>query len=280
MEEFYFLLGLALLWTIFAVVQDMRKTEVANWLNFSLIGFGLVYRAYYALEKGEGMFLVSGLVGFLVFFGLAHLFYYTKAFAGGDAKLLMGFGVVLPYSNLTGLISSGIVFILLLLFLGALYSLIYSLFIVIKSKEKFSKEFASKIKGRWWIVFVFLVLGLIFFIFGSLEAGLFFEFLALIYLLYYYIMALDECMIRKVGGRDLQEGDWLEKDVRVGVRVIKKSVHGLSKEEIKLLRRARKKVLIKGGIPFTPAFLLALLTMAPFYLISEVSVFSLFSFLL
>ena len=39
-----FLILLGLVWIIFAVVQDLRKREIANWLNFSLVIFALVFR--------------------------------------------------------------------------------------------------------------------------------------------------------------------------------------------------------------------------------------------
>ncbi len=33
----YFLIVIAFIWILFAVVQDLRKREVANWVNFSLL---------------------------------------------------------------------------------------------------------------------------------------------------------------------------------------------------------------------------------------------------
>ena len=278
MEEFYFLFGLGMLWTVFAVVQDLKKTEVSNWLNFSLIGFGLAYRVFYSIVNENGMFFVSGLLGFIVFFVLAHGFYYGRAFAGGDAKLLMGFGVILPYSNLAELLYLGAIFIFLLLFLGAVYSLIYSLFIAAKNKEKFRNKFVKEFRNYWQILVILFILALMLLFFRMPDLALFFVLLALLFLLYFYVMALDVCMIRLIKARDLREGDWLERDVNVGRTLIKKRVHGLSVDEIKMLIRVNKKVLIKAGIPFTPAFLLALLAMAPFFLISEFWAF-LFSFL-
>ena len=67
MEEYYFLFALAIVWMIFAVVQDLKTREVANWLNFSLIGFALAYRAFYSSFTGEWMFLGFGFLGFLMF---------------------------------------------------------------------------------------------------------------------------------------------------------------------------------------------------------------------
>ena len=258
MEEYYFLFGLGLLWSIFAVVQDLKTREVSNWLNFSLIGFALAYRVFYSLFINDYLFFVSGLLGFGVFFGLSHLFYYTKVFAGGDAKLLMGFGVILPYSNFNELFSIGVIFLFALFFFGALYGLIYSVFIVIKNFDKVKK-------AKW--LFVILLLFSVLLMFLDYSTIIFGIFLILMLFLYAYVKALDLCMIKLVKFKDLQEGDWLEREIRVGKKIIKKSVHGLSKEDIKLLKRFRKSVYIKEGIPFTPAFLLALLATVFFSLI-------------
>jgi len=67
----------------------------------------------------------------------------------------------------------------------------------------------------------------------------------------------------------LTEGDWIEQNVKIGKTTIKKSVHGLSLKEIKLLKKYKKSILIKEGIPFTPAFLITLMIMALFFLTSK-----------
>jgi len=154
-----FLIILGVVWLIFAIVQDLRKREIANWLNFSLIAFALAYRAFYSAFSGEEMFLISGLVGFGIFFGIAHLFYYLRVFAGGDAKLLMGFGVILPYSNFSGLSYIGVLFIFALFLLGSIYSLVYSSFIVGKNWGKFKREFRKIIqKSRGLLIGLIIVL--------------------------------------------------------------------------------------------------------------------------
>lgn len=279
MQEYYFLIGLGLIWGLFATIQDLRTREVANWLNFSLIAFGLVYRAFYSISNSDGLFFLSGLVGFVLFFALAHLFYYGKAFAGGDAKLMMGFGVILPYSNITGLIYMSVIFIFALFFVGSIWSLIYSFFIVSNNWNKFRKEF-KKVFGKSRRLFVILLvfIVLILFIYDFVYWIMLASFLIFIYFLYSYVKALDICMIRKVSSMDLQLGDWLQRDVRVGGKIIKKSVHGLSLRDIKLLQNAKKKVLIKDGIPFTIAFLLALIFMGYFFLVLGVSPEQVFPF--
>ena len=111
-EKYYFLFGLAIVWIIFAVVQDLKKREVANWLNFSLIAFVLAYRAFYSALNDAWWFLGFGLIGFGAFFILANALYYGKVFAGGDAKMFMAIGAILPIESYYDLLYEGIGFIL------------------------------------------------------------------------------------------------------------------------------------------------------------------------
>ena len=262
MQAYYFLFFLGLIWTIFAVWQDIKKREVANWLTFSLVGLGLAYRAFYSSFGGDWMFLVYGFLGFGMFYVLAYAFYYGRVFAGGDAKLLMGYGVLLPYTSYLGVVMLGLGFVFLLFLIGAVWSLFYSIKIVSENLERFKKEFKINLKKFWLLIVVLIlitaVLSLVWF-----DGANGFSLMILVFgLLVIYVGSLDKCMVKKVKVENLREGDWLEKDVRIGWKVIKKSVHGLSLEEIKFLKKGRGDVLIKEGIPFTPAFLVSLLVMA------------------
>lgn len=281
MQEYYFLFALALIWTIFAVFQDMKKREVANWLNFSLIAIALAYRAFYATITSNYKFFLLGAIGFAIFLGLAYTLYYARAFAGGDAKLLMGFGIILPYTNYLDLFTLSIVFLFLLFFLGAVYSLFYSIFIVSKNRKTFKKEFKIKASKNKTLLIGSLILFVITFIYALFNPTLWF--LSIIFIspvLIIYTKSLEKCMIVLLPPEKLTEGDWLEKDVKIGKRTVKKSVHGISFEEIKFFKKHKKKILIKQGIPFTPSFLLALITMVSFFLISKSSLPQLLSSLL
>ncbi|MBU1052039.1 MAG: A24 family peptidase [Nanoarchaeota archaeon] len=266
MQQHYFLFALALIWTLFATVQDIKTREVANWLNFSLIAIGLSYSAFFAAFTKNIDFFLLGLFGFIIFFALAHIFYYSRAFAGGDAKLLMGFGAILPYSSYFSLVSLTLCFLFSLFLIGAVYSLIYSFFIIIKNKEKFIKEL-TKLVNKWKKLLIitpalFIILVLLFltgslfnlFVFWSL-----FFILVVFPWLWLYTKSLDLCMISLTPPEKLTEGDWLEKNVKVGNKTIKKTVHGLSLQDIKLLKKHKISVKIKQGIPFVPAFLLTLI---------------------
>ncbi|MCH7535750.1 MAG: prepilin peptidase [Bacteroidetes bacterium] len=126
MQEYYFLFGLAFVWAAFATIQDFRKTEIANWLNFSLIAFVLAYRAFYSIFINDFGFFLFGLFGMALFFVLAFAFYYGKIFGGGDAKLLIGLGGILPYQTFFDYLYLLILILFFLSFFPVLYQLFHN----------------------------------------------------------------------------------------------------------------------------------------------------------
>jgi len=272
MEQYYFLFALAGIWTLFATIQDVKTTEISNWLNFSLIAFALAYRGFYSIFIGNFNFLFYGIGGVVLFWALGSLFYYGRIFAGGDAKLLFGLGAVLPFESLFDYVSLGIGFILLLFVVGAVYSLVYTLFAVSKNPKGFKKEFIKEFKlyRKYRNLFYLLIILLIIFIFmfGEFNRLFALSFILILLwpLLYFYAKAVEKsCMVKFVSPGNLMEGDWLIKDVKVNGKTIKKTVHGLNKKEIALLRRAKKKIWIKGGIPFSPVFFITLILFGLWY---------------
>jgi len=265
--ENYFLVVLALVWIIAAVVQDLRKREVANWVNFSLIAIALSYRAFVSVWVLDYWYLVYGLIGFGIFFALANAFYYGRVFAGGDAKLLMALGAVLPFSSsLFENLESFLYFIVFLMFAGSLWGLVYSLVLISKHKRQFSKEFSKQLHKNKTLVKVFIIMAVLVFIFILFVKQYIFSLFSLLVLLfpflYVYAKSIEEsCMIKSVRTQDLTIGDWLYKPVKIGKRTIKPNWEGLNEDELKLLKKTKRKVLVKEGVPFTPSFLIAFIVL-------------------
>ena len=262
MYEVIFLWALALVYLIFAVVQDLKTREIANWISFSLIVFALGFRFFYSLfEKGEFSFFYQGLIGLGIFFVLGNLFYYGKIFAGGDAKLMIALGTILPlYPNVILNIQAFFNFLLIFLFTGFIYILIASTILGIKNFSAFKKEFSKQIKKNKKFIFIILSLNAIFFILGLFNIlflffGLIFSFT---YFLYLYSKTIDEvCMVRQILAKHLREGDWLYSDLKIGKNIIKASWDGLNEKDIKEIRKKFKSVKIRQGIPFSPNFLIS-----------------------
>ena len=263
MGELIFLFILVFIWLLAASISDLKKREVPNWLSFSLIVFAFAFRLFYSVLNADFWFLLNGVIGFGVFFGFAYLFYYGRVFAGGDAKLLMALGSVLPFtSSLYQNFFIFIVFILLLLIVGSIYGLIYSLVLVVLNTKKFSSEFMRQFKTKRRLFLISLIFFFLFFIFIIFikEISLFvFPFLILLFpILYVYAKAVEEaCLVKYVDVKDVTIGDWLYEEVRIKKKKIKPYWEGLNEEDLELLKKYKKKVLIKQGIPFVPVFLIA-----------------------
>lgn len=279
MEEYYFLFVIGLVWTLFASIQDLKTREVSNWLNFSLIGIGLSYRAFFSIVNKDFNFFFLGIAGFFVFFVFAYILYYARAFAGGDAKLLMGYGALMPFANFGEILPLSLLFLLLLFFIGSIYSLVYSGIIVSKNKKFFNKDFAKGIRKNKILLTVCGVLFLGFLIYGFIsQVTLFISVLFLLPFIWVYAKSLDKCMIKLIPSSKLTEGDWILGNIKVARgKVVYKTVHGLSLKDIRLLRKYKRKILVKEGIPFVPVFMISLIIMVFVYLTSGLSLLSLFS---
>jgi len=265
-NENLYLIILGFIWIIGAILQDLKRREVDNLWNFSLIFIALAYRGFVGVFNSDIWFFLNGLIGLIIFYGLGNLFYYGKLFAGGDAKLLIALGTILPlsYDWIINLKIFGI-FVFLLFGLGAIYGIFYSLIIVFYNFNKFKKEFKKqwKINKKFFIaVFIFVFLWVILLLYIKIIEIIFIAFIVFIFpFLFVYAKSVEKCMIKLTKPEDLTEGDWLEKDILIKGKKIKSRWDGLSRQEINLLKKYKKKVLIKQGIPFTPSFLFAFIVL-------------------
>lgn len=264
-NENLFLIVLAIVWVIGAILQDLRRREVDNVWNFSLIGIALAYRFAVSVFMGNYWFFINGLIGFGVFLFLGNLFYYSRMFAGGDAKLLIALGTILPFS-FDWFINFKIFgsFIFLFLLGGSIYVFTWSLFLIAIHWDRFRREFLkqSKIyKHAFSVSFIFAFLWLV----VSFFIGFEFISISVIFLLFPILLvfskAVEEaCMVKEIYAKDLTEGDWLYEDLYVSGKKIEKKWEGVSKKELELIRKKyKRKLLVKYGVPFTPSFLIGLI---------------------
>jgi Flp pilus assembly protein protease CpaA len=261
MEPMIFLIILALVWIIFANVQDFKMREIADWLNISLGLFAIVFRFFYSLFTENPAFFYQGLIGLGIFFVIGNLFYYSKMFAGGDAKLMIAMGAILPFKQT---FSQNIeifgLFLFLFLFAGAIYTLIWCIFLVIKNFEKFKKDFNKRLKKNKKIPFLTLICVITLFLLGFINIIFLIlgVFLFVSIFLYLTTKSIDKvCMIKNMDVKKLTLGDWLYKDIKIGEKIIKADWDGLTQKNINLLQKNFKKVKIRQGVPFAPAFLIS-----------------------
>ncbi len=272
MYEVIFLWALALVYILFAVIQDVKTREIANWLSFSLIIFALGFRFFYSLFQGDNfLFFYNGLIGLGVFFALGNLLYYGKVFAGGDAKLMISLGVVLPYFPVLSK-NFQIFFDFLLIFLsvGFIYILISSIILCVKNFKSFKREFLKQLNKNKKLIIGVLIFSVILLSLGFIEKT-FFALGILIFFssyLYLYSKAIDEaCMIKKIRTKDLREGDWLYSNLKIGKKVIKAKWEGVSRREIREISKKYKEIKIRQGVAFSPVFLISFVIFVLFNLL-------------
>ncbi len=242
---------------LIASIIDIKTKEIPDSLSFGLLFFSLTYRIFQSFFIKDVLLLVA--LNFFIFFIISCFFYYGKMFGGGDFKLLSGLSIALAYPPLINIKEFfSFKFLFYCLIVSAIYGFAWAIYILFKNRKKF--KFKKEIRNKNFVVIFFLSYFLFFisFLFFIFKQNSFFIFSSLIFLtfpfLYLIINFADRMLIIEKNPKELVEGDLLYKDIKIGKKVIKARWDGLSKEEIKILRKARKKVKIKEGVPFVPVF--------------------------
>ncbi|MEM2916690.1 MAG: A24 family peptidase [Candidatus Woesearchaeota archaeon] len=246
--------------------SDIRTREVPDWLNFAGIVAGIGIRALWGVAGNGWAELGYGLLGFIVFFGLATIMYYSGQWGGGDSKLLMAVGTLLGFGF--SLKSPSLAFVLWALLAGAAYGVVWSIALAVKNWNSFAKSYgvlSRSVKWAHFPVLAVLALGVAFAIATNDELlRVLMLVVSLVVPLLFYVglmvKAVENCCMYKflpVG--KLTEGDWIAKVVKVkGSYVCGPKDLGITKEKIEQLKRLRvKEVLVKEGIPFVPSLLVA-----------------------
>ncbi len=88
--------GVALLVGIAAIVEDVARRRISNWIPVLALVGGLTAAILERGWRGAGSSVAGVVAGFLVFL----VFYLLGGMGGGDVKLMAGFGAVLGWERL------------------------------------------------------------------------------------------------------------------------------------------------------------------------------------
>lgn len=276
---------------IIGSLTDLKKREVPNVVNYSLVVLGVGVNLLLSLIRNDYSYVLYSMIGLGVGYALAVLFFYTGMWGGGDAKALMGIGALLGvpliFSNIMMTFSSSFFsFLVNTLIVGGFYGLAWGFFLAIIKRKLFVKEYKKifsidlvkkirlgirifSIASILLVVFVHFVIKNVDYLYYELMGLSFVFIIFLTFYLWVFVKAIEKsCMIYDVPVEKLTEGDWVHKNVYVGKKLIcgPKDL-GISKEQIDELLRLKKlgkikQITIKTGIPFVPSFLIAfILTM-------------------
>lgn len=87
---------IALIVGIAAIIDDLTRRRIANWIPVSAFAAGLILQGVQSGWRGVG----SALLGTLTGAGVFLIFYLLGGMGGGDIKLMAGFGAVLGVKRL------------------------------------------------------------------------------------------------------------------------------------------------------------------------------------
>jgi len=255
-------------------ITDLKTREVPDWVNYGLIISGIGLNLLFSAVYSNSSFIINSIIGLLIFFGIAYIMFYAGQWGGGDSKILIGLGAMIgiDVSSISSQFLFG--FFINALFIGAVYGLFWSIFLVFKNKKKFWKEFnkillqKNVVKAKKIMLLVLALLLIFLFIIKLYHIKILILSLAFIILttfyLWIFVKAIEKsAMYKLVEPTKLTEGDWIVKDVYFkGKYITGPKDLGISKSQIKKLiefykKRKIKKILIKEGIPFVPSFLIA-----------------------
>ncbi len=266
--------SLALLVLLIGSITDLKTREVPDWVNYGLILSGIGINLLFSAIYSNPSFIINSIIGLSVFFGIAYLMFYMGQWGGGDSKMLMGLGAMIGIDVSLKASQFLFAFFINALFAGAIYGLLYSLFLVIKNRKKFRSEFrkilsrGDVVKAKKIILVVLILLVAAFFIIKIYYIKVMILAVMLIILVTFYlwnfVKAIEKSsMFKLVEPHKLTEGDWIVKDIFVNGKYITGPKDlGISKSQIRKLvqfyaQKKVKKILIKEGIPFVPSFLIA-----------------------
>ena len=268
------LLTVALVWLVFATVSDIKTREVPDWISFSLIIISIALLLLDSANKKDIRLLIAPAVYGIAFAIIAFSMYYTKQWGGGDTKLLIPLGIIfssypeqlLKYFNPVINLPFPVIIIINLLITGSAFSLIYSFYLAVKNKKEFLKEYKKhqlkKTKITSLVLTIVLIVSSTYF---QYPKNILLILLSLIILITPFLVSFiksveKSCMIKNVPVDRLTEGDWLAEDIYSNKKlIISKNNLGLTKTQIEKIKKVRKEVFVKAGMPFVPSFLIAVL---------------------
>ena len=265
------LIGLVVL--IIGSITDLKTREVADWVNYGLFFSAIGLRLLYSAITLNPYFILDGLVGFIICTIIGLIMFYSGQWGGGDSKMIIGlgtlFGLNIIHFNIHTITNNLLVSFFINSFIfGAFYGVVWSFILLIKNRKKFlsnwnklNKEFRIQKK-------ISIIGGLILFI-----AGIFLKNYRIIFIplsiisivtiyLYIYSKSVEKgCMIQNMRIKDLTEGEWIQKDIKInGKYICGPKDLGITKKQIAKLKKLKvKSVAVKIGIPFVPSFLMGFL---------------------
>lgn len=267
----YIFIAVAIIGTLACTITDLKGRWAPDWINFFMIVFGLSGHALISVTQWSIWPIAYSAAAAGILYGVSYLLFYTGTWGGGDAKLFVGLGALLPVYQPA--VSAPWPWLLTLwinmLIFACIFGIAGSLYLAARHKEKFLAEFKA-MTGKnklvsYGSVALFVFPALVYILKMPISLLLLSFLLVLLPVFYFVLKSVENsCMFRHVAPHKLVEGDWVAEDIAVGNYNYKPAKSGIEKKEItKLIELEKsgklKQIKVKDGLPHIPSMLAGLL---------------------
>ncbi|MBD3262974.1 hypothetical protein GF374_01175 [Candidatus Woesearchaeota archaeon] len=272
----YVFIVTALVGAIFANITDFKNKWIPDYLNYSLIFIGLGGHAILSVLKTSVFPFAYSIGGAIFFYLIASAMFYTGAWGGGDAKLFVGLGALLPlFPSVLSNISAPWPFLITLfmniLLIGGALGIVVISALAIKHRKKVFPEIYKDLKKYWKIIILVICILLALIIISMLYFETIIALLLLIILFLFPVFLISKpvekkCLHKDMAPSKLVEGDWVIETIKDNGQIIyKPKKSGIEQKDInKLIELEKagklKHVKVKDGIQYAPAILIGLIT--------------------
>lgn len=266
------LFGVALIGSVLAGLIDLKTTEIPDEIPLTMAVIGVVGFAVKSFLFWSYWPVLTSIIVGLGFLGFGLFMYYTGQWGGADAIMLSAIGFLVP--QLPQGIAAEIMFPFAVSFffniflIGTFYMIVYSVVLVFKNRKIWT-AFVTDMKANSRLIFTVVATAIVFILFMTstvqqemlkINISLIAWVLGLL-VFWRFARVVENVGFRKrISTKKLREGDMLGEDLKIENKIFEsKLIEGLTKEQVKLIKKNRKHVTIKDGIRFAMAFPLALL---------------------
>lgn len=254
------LVVIALIGSFAAGIYDLKTTNIPDEICILMIMLGLIMHIITGVYTGNFTMFLNSLLfgGIFLIFGL--IMYYGGQWGGGDGELLVALGVLLPNLSLVKTyFPFAISFFINSFFVGVAWSILYSLYFAYKN-DYISRNFFQSFKDPLTIstAIITLFLSITFFIIPQLIFSLLFLLLFVLFIFMKFAKVIEKGFYFKIPVSKLKVDDMLGEDIPK-LKLYRRFIKGLTKEQVKKIKKNRKYVIIREGVRYGIVFPLALL---------------------
>lgn len=253
------MLFVALVGSFACGIYDLITSNIPDKVCIAMIVIGLLTHSYTGMITGDYTNLMNSLLfgGIFLAFGLA--MYYTGQWGGGDGELLLTIGILLPNIASPARFPFAISFFINSFFIGAIFSVIYSLFMMYRNKkvwQNFIKSFQTE--EMKISIFLLTTISIIFFLSSQVLPLLISLVILTLIVFQRFAKSVEIGFLKRIPSSKLKVDDTIGQDLpKLGIH--QKLIKGLTMQQIRKIRRHKKYVVIKEGIRYGIVFPLSIL---------------------